>query len=228
MNERKGSAWSPLWLAAALCLILLTLTLCVTIVANRGMVEAGRTARGALEAVESILHVTPTVTVSSYVARQTTIDIMELATVSKNFPQQYSFEHTLLGSTKKLVLRGDYSVKAGFDLRDRFAIQVDQKTGTIFADFPSPKVLSVQMNRYAVLEDEDGWWNALTPADREAAVNAMNEAARRSALEMNVLAEARESVSKRLVQYGNGRQMKWEITFREPAAAAPGGGVRRY
>ncbi len=217
MSGEPGKTGSPLKTAAAICLILITLTACVIALLDRGRFEAGRTARGALEAVESILHVTPTVTISSYVARQKTTDIMELATVSKEFPQQYTLEHTFMGSTKRLVLRGDYAVKAGFDLRDRFVVQIDQKTGVIFADFPSPKVLSVEMNRYAVLEDQDGWWNTLTPQDRESAVNAMNATARQSALEMNLLPEARESVTKRLQQWAADNHTKWEVTFRAPA-----------
>jgi len=78
-------------------------------------------------------------------------------------------------------------------------------------------VLSVQMNHYAVVEDQDGWWNTLTPRDREDAVNAMNEAARESALEMDLLRQAKESVTKRLLQYGAANHTKWEITFRETA-----------
>jgi len=199
--------------AAAICLVLVTLTLCAAFLMSRGQVEAGRSARGALEAVKSVLHVTPTVAVSSYIATQKTSDILELATVSKGFPIEYSFTHTFMGSTKSLKLRGDYTVKAGFDLREKFSLQVGEAGDIVFADFPGPKILSVQMNRYAVLEDQDGWWNVLTPRDREDAVNAMNALARKSALEMGVLPEAKAAVTKRLLEYGG--RLKWEITFRD-------------
>ena len=205
-----------------ICILVIVAAICAAVLMDRARIEASLLARDARGAVESVLHVTPTISVTSYVARQTNSDILELSTVEKQFPQQYSFEHTFLGSTKKLVLTGDYSVKAGFDLRDRFTIQIDQKTGMILADFPSPTVLSVELKRFATVEDEDGWWNKLGPEDRAAAVNGMNAAARRSALQTNILEEARDSVKHRLENYEAAGKLRWQITFRGTHAKAAG------
>jgi hypothetical protein len=219
--------------AAAISLVLITLTLCVAFLMHRVRTEAAETAQGAVALVRQALNITPEVTISTYVSYQKTSNVLELASVSKSFPIEYVYENTTLHSTKRLVLRGEYTVKAGFDLRDRFKLQVDQWTHKVQADFPAPKILSVQQNRYAVVEDDSGYWNLLTQEDQEAAVNAMNEKARAAALAMSVLDDARESLRRQLLDLARKAGQDWQITFSDepPVLAQPPGempdGVRR-
>ncbi len=197
-----------------ICILLIITTLCAAFLMERSRIEARLVAKDALGAVESVFHVTPTVSITSSVATQISSEILELSTLDKQFQQKYTFEESFLGSTKTLVLNGDYSVKAGFDLRDRFAIQVDQKSGAIVADFPSPKILSVELKNLSVTEDQDGWWNKLQREDRAAAVNGMTAAARRSALQSDILREAQNAAKHRLETYATPGKLRWQITFR--------------
>jgi len=151
--------------AAAVSMVLITLTLCFVFTLHVTRKEAGKTARGAIELVKQVLNITPEVTITTYVTRQKTADIFELASVSKEFPINYHFEHTLYGSTKKLDLVGQYTVKAGFDLRERFTVQIDERTHRVRADFPASKILSVEQNSYKVVNDDSGYWNRLTQKD---------------------------------------------------------------
>jgi hypothetical protein len=201
--------------AAAISLVIITITLCISFLMHQARTGAFATAQDALNLVRQALNITPEVTVSTYVSYQKTSDILELASVSKSFPIEYVYESTFLHSTKRLVLNGEYTVKAGFDLRERFNIRVDQWTHKVHADFPAPKILSVQQNSYKVAEDEDGYWNGLTQEDQQTAVNAMNAKAREAALAMNVIADARESLRKQLLDLAAKSGQDWVITFRD-------------
>ncbi len=207
--------------AAAISLVLITLTFCLAFLLHTARKEAGKTAQGAVELVRQVLNITPEVTISTYVTYQRTSNIFELASVSKEFPIDYSYENTTLGSTKRLLLHGEYTVKAGFDLRDRFTVQVDEKTRRVRADFPAPKIVSVQQNNYRVVQDANGYWNLLTQKDQESAVNQMNDKAHAAALEMRILGEARESLRRQLLDLASKAGQKWEIHFRDEPPNLP-------
>ncbi len=201
--------------AAGFCLVLLTLTGCGLLVLHFLAYEAKRTATDAVDLVKSVVNITPEVSIVSSVSHQKTSAIMELASVSKDFPVDYRYQTTLFGSSNEIDLRGEYSVKAGFDLHDRFNVQVDEQTHKVHADFPPPKVLSVQQNRITVVSEKGGLWNWLGPKDRENAVNAMTAEARRQALDLEILPAAKDSLRKQLLDAAHKLGQDWEITFRD-------------
>ena len=106
-------------------------------------------------------------------------------------------------------------MKAGFDLRERFSVQVDERSHKVHADFPPPKILSVEQVRYDVTRDENGWWNGLTQQDQAAAVNDMNKRASNNALDMHVCDEAKASLRRQLLELAKKSGQEWEITFRD-------------
>jgi hypothetical protein len=208
--------------AAAISLVLITLTLCFLFVVHTLRKEAGKTAQGAIELVKQVLNITPETTITTYVTKQKTTDILELASVSKDFPVEHVYLQKWMGSSKKLGLHGEYSVKAGFDLHDRFNVQIDQITHKVRADFPTPKILSVQQNTYEVVEDSDGLWNKLSQTDQQIAVNDMNAKPRSAALELHVLEDAKTSLRRQLLDLAKKTGQDWEITFRdEPQIPIP-------
>jgi predicted outer membrane protein len=214
--------------AVSVSIVLVTATACFLFAVHDLRKEAGSAAKGALETaqgaiqmVKQLLNVTPEVSITTSVTRQKTADILELASVSKEFPVEYHYENKQLGSTKRLDLRGQYVVKAGFDLRERFSIQVDQTSHRVHADFPAPKILSVEQTHYQVIGDDNGWWNRLTQKDQEAAVNDMNAQARKTAVEMQVCEEAKNSLRRQLQALAKKMGQEWDISFRdEPPFAA--------
>ena len=207
--------------AAAISLVLLTLTLCFILVVHQLRQEAGKTAEGAINLVKQVLNITPETTITTYVSTQKTTDILELASVSKKFPVDYTYEQTLLGSTKKLVLHGEYTVKAGFDLHERFGVQIDETTRKVRADFPAPKILSVQQDTYKVVQDSSGYWNALSQEDQQAAVNGMNAKARAAALELKVLQDSEDSLRRQMLDLAKRTGQDWEVRFRDESEVLP-------
>jgi len=68
----------------------------------------------------------------------------------------------------------------------------------VVAWVPPPKLLSVDMKEYKVLKDEDGWWNSVTPKDREDAVRQVRADALAKAMQSGLLQEAQAGVEARI------------------------------
>lgn len=209
--------------AAAISLVLLTMTVCIILLMNRFRAEARNTAQDALDTATNALQVfkqavnlTPQVRISTYVATQQTTDILELSTVKKEFPLIYKYSNTWLGSEKVLVLTGQYTVKAGFDLRDDFILDIDPHTQVVHARFPPPKILSVQLDSQQpdLSQTDNGWWNKLSRQDQADAVNQMNIEARKRALEMGILGQAGKALQTQLDELAKKQGQKWQIEFR--------------
>jgi hypothetical protein len=201
--------------ALGICLVLVTLTFCAWFLMNRTRTEAVNTARDAAQIFRSLVDMTPEVRITAYVTVQRTSSILELATVKKEITIPYRYEASWAGSTKTLELGSAYTLKAGFDLRERFTLDVDEETHVIHATFPAPKLLSVQQDKYWIQRDADGWWNKITPQDRESAINSMNGLARVKAADLGILDEARETLRKQLTELAGAKGQKWDIRFRD-------------
>lgn len=66
--------------------------------------------------------------------------------------------------TKKLIVRGHYSVKGGYRLKNGVSLRMEN--GRPVARFPKPEILSVELLDYDVLSEDDGWFNKIQPEDR--------------------------------------------------------------
>ena len=115
------------------------------------------------------------------------------------------------------MLHGQYTVKAGFDLRDRFSVQIDEHTRHVRADFPAPRILSVEQKSYRVTQDSSGYWNLLTQHDQQMAVESMNEKASPGRhVEMRVLERSQGFAPRaQLLELSKKAGQDWEIHFRD-------------
>jgi hypothetical protein len=201
--------------SVALCLLLLTVTFCTWFLLDRMRAGAKQTALDAADIFKTLVDLTPQVRITSFVSVQKTSKILELATVKKEFKIPYQYKATFAGSTKELDILGDYTVKAGFDLRDDFNLDIDEQTRVVHASFPRPKIVSVQLDNFAIQSDENGYWNKITSADREAAVNDMNRIAHDKAMELGAIKEAEDSLRSQIETLSKPKSQKWEIRFRD-------------
>ena len=71
--------------------------------------------------------------------------------------------HTWAGSTKRIRLHGTFLVKAGFDLRKKFNVNIRPNEITI--EFPHAQILSIEQQAVEVLVLENGFWNRISPVD---------------------------------------------------------------
>src|SRR5205823_4097625 len=78
---------------------------------------AVETAQTIVNGIRNAFNFTPKVSIDKTIFVQESIPILELATVSRNSIIYYSYTNQWAGSTKILVLKGNFRVKGGFDLK---------------------------------------------------------------------------------------------------------------
>lgn len=152
------------------------------------------------DGIKEVFDFTPRVMIDETVVIQEMAPIVEIAVVERPMLVDYRWTHTWLGSTKALHLQGTFVAKAGFDLREPFTIRISRNSRDVSAILPGPRLLSLEMTGYKILEDEPGWWNAISARDREGAVMQLTETARRQALSSGLLADAQRTAMARITE----------------------------
>lgn len=130
----------------------------------------------------------PVVRVKNHIVFEKSVEIAELAIISRPTEVTREFVHTWAGSTKKLRLRGTFQVRSGFDLRKRFEIVVDEAKTRIL--LPSAEILSVEQTDLTVEAFENGFWNAISAQDIQTETKALRDLARQRNSRLNAEAEA--------------------------------------
>ena len=148
--------------------------------------------------MDKLLHAKPTVTITNRVVIQETKPIAELAMAEKGLTVQSSYTHEWLGSIKTLTLSGDFLAKAGFDLNSGFRVNVQLNPRRIQIVLPPPKLLSCEMTNAGTVSEENGWWNRISAADRDADWTSLREEAHRQAAVSSVIMDARKEIETRL------------------------------
>lgn len=131
-----------------------------------------------------------TVTLSSTEAR-------ELIVVKRRTKSMIEYKSTWLGSEKRVVIVGEFVVKAGFklDAFEGFEVRGQEVVG----EWPEPRVLSVDLQDMDIFFSKSGLLNKLSKEDYERATNQLIREARRDAiLKSGILEEADHIVKTRL------------------------------
>lgn len=76
------------------------------------------------EEFREFFNFTPRVTIDQTVVIEQSAPIMEVSTLSRNLLVEDRWEDQWLGSTKTVEIRGSFTLKAGFDLREPFTINI--------------------------------------------------------------------------------------------------------
>jgi hypothetical protein len=168
-------------------------------VATTVAAQPGEIAARAAQAFKEILQVQPRVIVNEHVVLNQASPVLELAVLSREVEVEREFEHTWMGSTKRIRLRGVYRIKTGFDLTQPFSVELSDAPGVpAKVSLPAPKILSVEPAHVEVLALENGLWNKVQPENLEAELAALPDEARRKAFRIGVVREAEESIVKQL------------------------------
>ena len=148
--------------------------------------------------IKDLFDITPRVTVNHLVVIRESSPAFDLATVNREFVQEYEWKHVWLHSEKALKIRGRFRIKGGFDLSRPCVLDVKGTAPLkISAHFPPPKVLSVELISHEIEASENGYWNRLRPEDHEEAINNLTREARLRAADA-VLDEARRNLEEKL------------------------------
>lgn len=155
-------------------------------------------ARNTANGIRELFNFTPQVRIDQTVVIEQNIPILEVATVSRDLFVDHGWSLTWLGSTKTLEIQGTFTAKAGFDLHEPFHILIRKNPLRVVAELPPPKILSLQMNSYKIIKDENGWWNRITEQDREQAMRDLQSLARAKAASSGILDEVRTAAEARI------------------------------
>jgi len=177
-------------------------------VTGRGSKAAYEMTKHALADIAEALQFTPRVIVGEKTMFEQDVKIRELATASKNIEQTYAYTHSWLGSTKAVELKGQFLVKAGFPVNDQFTFITGEHDASAVLRYPPAQIISCELQSVQVLKDENGWWNKLSPQEREAAQNKLISTAKEAAMKSGILAQAVQNLADRLKPVEERNSMK--------------------
>jgi Protein of unknown function (DUF4230) len=201
-KPRRRSSWP--WVAALIVLILALLAGFIFYrletwperTASQGVTELERLGREARDTFVRLAHLQPRVTVNNRVYLEQTTTIAELSVLARRVEVEHEMLHTWAGSTKRIKLHGTFVVKAGFDLRKKFSVNL--KPDEIVMELPHAEILSVEQEQVDVQSLENGLWNRISPDDIQSELAILPQLAREKAA--GLPAEAEQVFTRQLLE----------------------------
>jgi hypothetical protein len=180
------------------------------------------------DAFGKVLQVQPEVTVNQRVVLTQTAPIAELAVVTKEELVTIGLdEHLEVLSLqiplteKKLTVEATYRLKAGFDLRKPFSVEIDPVTHRLHATMPHAEILSVEQIGNLVYHGEDALLNRISDEERTQILGDLNAAAHDAAEKSTLKKEAEQQVAQRLQEIIGHNGQSLQIEWNEAAAVSP-------
>jgi len=129
-------------------------------------------------------------------------DVSELALMEVKMSATRSFESEtyvmkyLPAGTKRLIVRGEYRIAAGYKLVPGVSLRIEN--GVPVAKFPKPTILSVELTDFQILSEKDGWANAVNAEDRAQVLRELRQQMRIEAEKSGVLDNVDSALRTRL------------------------------
>lgn len=239
-NERRFLSWPAALLGCAIAGVLLAAfitTQCLhTPVSwfNAGADRLEKWAPRVRDAFLGAMQVQPRVTINDRVVFEQASPALELAVIERPTLVEREFTATFLGSSKRVRLRGEFVVKAGFDLRQPFSARLDRNDASattsgrrdeptlVRVSMPAARILGVESKKIEVLELTNGLWNRVKPGDLQGEINALTEQARSKAEGASLAREAESALTAQLRER-LGNDCRLEIQFGDAAPTRPTG-----
>lgn len=174
------------------------------------------------ETVKRTLGLTPQVIINQKIIYKRTNEILQLAMIEQDYDVEYETSDKLLGSEKRIHLRGMYRAKIGFDLQKGFNIEVNRggflKPGQVTLQLPRAEILSVEPLDIQKTSSS-GLINWVLNKDIENATKELNALALDKASKLEMLADAEKRIENRLTEALLPRlvnyQLKHQVKFLE-------------
>ena len=164
--------------------------------AHQSATELEHLGKDLRSAFVDIAHLQPRITINNRVYWEQTTPTTELSIVSRRLEVEHEFQNTWAGSSKRVRLHGSFAVKAGFDLRQNFSIDV--RPDEIVVQLPHAQILDVEEEQMDVLAFENGFWNRISADDVQSELSILPQLARQRAMEANLPAEAERALQEQL------------------------------
>jgi hypothetical protein len=185
-----------LMIASVVVLVFLRLETWPARTARQGTAELERLGKDVRSAFIDIAHLQPRITINNRVYMEQTTPVSELVVLSRRIEVEHEFLHTWMGSSKRVKLHGTFTVKAGFDLQQKLA--VDVQPDQIVIQLPHAQILDVAQDQVDVLAFENGFWNRISGDDVQNELAILPQLARQEAAETGLPAEAESALQQQL------------------------------
>jgi len=193
-------------------------------IANRGAdnaMDKVERAGGWLKSASESLGLKATIIVNNEVIDEGTKSINELSTAEKTFKQKFAWEHSYLGSTKKIEVQAVFTAKAGYKLDQLPELEINADGTQVIARLPDPEILSNEQRDFRIINDKNGMWNRLSKEDREHAQNELKRRADETAKESDLLKRADEHLIEHLKKSVEASASGKVEVIREPLNTTP-------
>jgi hypothetical protein len=176
------------------------------------------------DAFGEVLRVQPEVTVNQRVVLTQTAPIAELAVVTKEELVTIGLDEHLevlslqIPLTEKtLTAEATYRLKAGFDLKKPFSVEIDPVTHALHAAMPHAEILSVEQIGNLIYHGEDAILNRISDDERTQILSDLNAAAHDAAEKSTLKMDAERQVAQRLQEIMNHNGQSLQIEWNEAA-----------
>lgn len=150
------------------------------------------------------------VKVDGYTLTLESKETRELIVVKRKTQTVVKYESSWLGSKKIFIVKGEFEVKAGFDLSEFEGFEV--KGNEVVGEWPEARLLGVNLLDYETFFSSSGVVNRITDKDREHVVNLLVRQARIDAIKnSDILDEAERIIQTRLEDLTDG-----DVEFKAP------------
>lgn len=184
--------------ALGISTILVTIALCAYLLLTATSRELRHTALDVANAVQKTLHITPKVSIDERTVFEGSSPVLKVTTMQERFEHRMHWTSTWMGSTKEILLEGEFTADAGFDLKQALKIDFDSSSRSVRVNLPQASILSVEVNHIQCTQDP-GWWNRISDADRTQVLNAFDAEARKKAeRDSSLLRRTREELERQL------------------------------
>jgi hypothetical protein len=183
-------------IAAVILSIFLRLETWPARTAKQGAGELERIGKDLRAAFLDIAHLQPRITINNRVYMEQTMPTSELVVVSRRIEVEHELMHTWAGSSKRVKLHGTFAAKAGFNLRQKLA--VDIRPDEIVVQLPHAQILGVEQEQVEVLAFENGLWNRISGDDVQNELSILPQLARQKATESDLPAQAERALQQQL------------------------------
>jgi hypothetical protein len=164
--------------------------------AQQGAAELEKLGRDVKNAFVDVAHLQPRITINNRVYLEQTTPTGELAVLSRRIEVEHEMQHTWAGSSKRVKLHGTFTVKAGFDLRQK--LSVDVRPDEIVVQLPHGQILDVEQESVEVQALENGYWNRISADDVQQELGALGQMAREKANESGLPGQAEKTLEQQL------------------------------
>jgi hypothetical protein len=153
---------------------------------------AARRVSASIAAMTDALGISARVIVGERTILQGPQRIAELAVLSQEINQTYTWQHEHLFSTKKIEFKADFTAKVGYRFNSPLEIRFDGAMDHVTMALPKAEILSIEMNGFQIVEDQNGLWNRINDMDRQQAINALKRRAYDAFIAAGVIEKADE------------------------------------